>query len=141
MSYIAKLSLPGFDVKSATPEQCAVHSEFPPLKAKIDQNPSNIFLLDVNFTSGVTQDTNHTVFSINHGYNYTPLILPNIVFNDGSMATDLVGIGSAFIGATLNISAEADSSEFRVVVYDNNNWINSSSTLQVSTYIFSENGN
>lgn len=138
MTYVAKISLPGFDVKTATPEQCAVTSEFPPLKAKIGQTPDHIALLDVDFTARVTQNVTHTLYSIPHGYGYVPLTLSNIIFNNGTQS--IVGIGYAGVGATLEIKAYADANNFYVTIYDNFSWTNSSSRLLVSYYIFAEDG-
>lgn len=138
MSYKAKISLPNVDVKLATPEQCAVTSEFPPLKAKIGQNPDHIALLNINFSATVTQNVTHTVYSIPHGYGYVPLTLSNIVFNNGS--TIAVGTGYTGIGATLAIQAYATTTDYIVTIYDNFNWTSSAARLQVSYYIFAENG-
>ena len=139
MSYVAKLSLPGYDVNTATPEQCVVHSDYPPLKAKIGQSPSHISLLDVDFTATVTQNVAHTVYSISHGYDYIPFTLANLIYDDSSSGTH-VGIGWTGVGATLSITAESTSSVFRVIIYDNFNWTGSNARLRVSFYIFAENG-
>ena len=138
MTYVAKITLPGFDAKIATPEQCAVTSEFPPLKAKIGQSPDHIALLDIDFTARVTQNVTHTIYSIPHDYGYIPLTLSNIIFNNGSQ--DIVGIGYAGVGANLDIQAYCTSTNFIVTIYDNFNWTSSAARLQVSYYIFAENG-
>lgn len=143
MTYVAKISLPNFNVKSATPEQCAVTSEFPPLKAKIGQSPDHIALLDIDFTGTIIQGSTQTIYSIPHGYNYTPLTLSNLIFSTNGgpgIQQDIVGIGYAGVGANLGIQAYADASNFYVTIYDNFAWTNSSSRLQVSYYIFSEDG-
>lgn len=138
MTYVAKITLPGFDAKVATPEQCAVTSEYPPLKSKIGQIPDHIALLDIDFTARVTQNVTHTLYSIPHGYGYVPLTLSNIIFNNGTQS--IVGIGYAGVGVNLEIKAYADASNFYVTIYDNFSWTNSSSRLQVSYYIFAEDG-
>lgn len=138
MTYVAKVSLPDIDVKTATPEQCAVHSEYPPLKAKIGMPNPHIGLLDVDFTARVSQGVTHTVYSIPHEYEYVPLTLSNIIFEDGS--STIVGIGYAGVGANLTIKAECTSTHFRVTIYDNFNWTSSNSRLRVSYYIFAEDG-
>ena len=138
MTYVAKVSLPGHDVKTATPEECAVTSEYPPLKAKIGQDPEHIGLLEVDFTAAVSQGTTHTLLTIPHGYGYTPLTLSNIEFFDGSQT--IVGVGWAAVGATLSIKAEAGTSDFKVTINDSNNWTSSSARLKVSYYIFAEEG-
>lgn len=138
MTYIAKLSMPGYDVSSATPEQCALHSLYPPFKAKIGQSNPHFALLSVDFTGMVTQNVSHTVYSFNHGYGYVPLNFASIIFNDG--VQDIVGLGFAGVGATLAIDAYCTASDFIVKVYDDGGWTNSNATLKVSYYVFAENG-
>lgn len=139
MNYIAKISLPGIDVGTATPEQCAVTSEYPPLKAKIGQSPDHIALLNLTFSNRVSQGVTHTVYSVPHGYGYIPLTLSNMIFNNNA-GTQAVGIGYVGIGANLSIQAYATSDDFIVTVYDNFNWTRTGASLQVSYYIFAEDG-
>lgn len=138
-NYGLKISLPGHDVKTATPEQCAVHSSYPPLKAKTNQNPSHIATVNVDFTATITQNSTQTLYSIDHNYLYIPFTISNIEFDDG-LGTTAVGIGFAGIGATLAIQAYSTTSNFLITIYDNFNWTSNSATLTVSYYIFCENG-
>lgn len=135
-----KVSLPGYDVRTATPEQCAVHSSYPPFKAKTGQSPAHFAQLAVDFTGGVTQNVVHTVYSFNHGYGYTPFVLPSLEFTDSGVPFTFPGVGYIIVGSTLIIGAYADSSQFFVTVYDDAFWINNNCTLNVSYYIFAENG-
>lgn len=140
MSYVAKVSLDGYDVTTATPEQCSVHSEYPPLKAKLGQTPrAHIALLDVDFTATITQNLTQNIYTVDHGYGYIPLSLSNIIFTPHS-GSPITGIGYAAIGATLEIKAYSTTSQFIVSIYDNFNWTGSNARLQVSYYIFAENG-
>ncbi len=134
-----KISLPGYDVKSAAPEQCAVHSSYPPLKAKTNQTPKHIATLNVDFTSTITQASVQTLYAINHGYGYIPFTLANIKFIDSGGGENL-GIGSVQIGASLDIQAFCTGSQFQVTIYDDFNWTSSAASLEVSYYIFAENG-
>lgn len=139
--YGFKVSLPGYDVKTATPEQCSVHSSYPPFKSKINQSPPHLATLNVDFTSTITQNLTQVVYQIPHGYSYIPLTIANIVFNDGNPPSPTaIGIGFAGIGATLAIDAYCDASNFYISVYDNFSWTSANATLQVSYYIFAENG-
>lgn len=66
-----KISLPGFDVKTATPEQCSVHSVYDSMKVKIDnQNPQEGNIL-LTFNSNPPAET-QTLYSVHHGFNYIP---------------------------------------------------------------------
>lgn len=138
MTYVAKISLPGYDVMTATPEQCSIHSEYPPLKSKADQTPPHFATLLVDFTATAPQNVTHTLLTIPHPYGYVPLSLSNIIFNTGTQL--IVGLGYAGVGSTLEIKAFSDNNNFYVTFYDDANWSNSSSTLEVSYYIFAENG-
>lgn len=134
-----KVSLPSIDVKKATPEECTIHSSYPPLKAKLDQNPPHFAQLSVTFTAAVPQNTVITVFSMNHGYGYTPATFPNLTFLDVS-GINYAGIGEISVGATLAITAYATSTDFIVELYDNAFFTGSTANMQVSYYIFAENG-
>lgn len=137
--YGFKISLPGFDVKTATPEQCAVHSSYPPLKAKLGQSPPHFAEIVVDFTGAVTQATTHTLYSFTHGYTYTPLVVASLVFNEQGGQT-FSGVGQVGIGATLDIQAYATSSQFILSIYDNFFWTGAAASLEVSYYIFAEEG-
>lgn len=138
MTFVAKVSLPGFDVRTATPEQCSVHSNYPPLKAKLGQSTPHVATLLVDFTGTVTQNVTHTLLTVPHNYGYIPFTISNIVFNDGSQ--DVLGLGFAGVGANLSINAYSDSSNFYVTIYDNFSWTSNNASLRVSYYIFAENG-
>jgi len=139
MSYVAKVSLPGFDVTTPTPEQCAIHSEYPPLKAKTGQANPHFAMLSVDFTATVTQNTTLNVYAIDHDYGYIPFNFASIEFFDGS-STTVIGIGFAGVGTTLAINAYCTSTQFKVDIFDNFNWTNANATLKVSYYIFAEDG-
>lgn len=134
-----KISLPGFDVQTATPEQCSVHSSYPPLKSKTNQDPPHFAELDVRFTATLPQNVTTTAYAINHGYNYVPATIPSMSFVDDFGGT-YAGIGFIGVGATLVIKAYATSTQFIVSIYDNNSWTGTHAQLQVSYYIFAENG-
>ena len=137
--YGFKISLPGFDVKTATPEQCAVHSSFTNFKAKAGQDDPHWATLDVDFTATVTQNVTHTVYSFTHGYTYIPAALAMIDFTTNASAK-VYGIGYAAVGANLLIEAYTTSTQFIVTVYDNANFTGANARLLVSYYIFADPG-
>lgn len=134
-----KVSLPGYDVMTATPEQCSVHSSYPPFKARTNQSPSHFADINVDFLLVVLQNVTHTVYSFNHGYGYTPFCMSVLTFTDNA-GNVYSGVGQIAIGATLQIEAKVTSSQFLLTVYDNFNWTGPSASLTVSYYIFAENG-
>jgi hypothetical protein len=134
-----KVSMPGYDVNTATPEQCAVHSSYPPLKAKLEQSPAHFALLNIDFTATVAQGVTHTLYSFNHEYTYTPFVLPSMVFRE-PVIEFFSGVGEIAVGATLDILAYATATHFIVSIYDDNTWTNANASLEVSYYIFAEDG-
>lgn len=137
--FVFKISLPGYDVKGASPEQCAVHSSFSSPKAKLDQPSPHIGLLVVDFTGVVTQNVTHVLYTVDHGYAYTPLTMPSLTFRDHS-GQQFFGVGEIAIGSTLLIRARCTSTQFIVDIYDNASWTGSNALLEVSYHIFAENG-
>jgi hypothetical protein len=137
--YGFKVSLPGYDVKTATPEQCAVHSSYPPLKAKLDQTPPHFAQVIVDFTGAVSQATTHTLYAINRNYGYVPLTIPSMVFFEQGGQT-FSGVGEVAVGSTLDILAYATSTQFIISIYDDFFWTGANAQLDVSYYIFAENG-
>lgn len=140
MSFVAKVSLPGYDVKTATPEQLVLTSEFPPLHSKLGQAEEHSATVIVDFTSGIPQDSVETVFAIDHDYGYIPACFPSIKMTGLSGGFNLYGIGSVGTGSTLTVKAYCTTTQFIITVYDNFNWITSATELQVSYYIFAEDG-
>lgn len=139
MSFVAKISLPGYDVGTATPEQCSIHSGYPPLKSKIQTDNPHFALLDVDFTATVTQGVEHTLYSIPHGYGYIPFTISSIDFTDNA-SFHYYGLGTAGVGATLVVRAYCTATDYVVTIYDDFNWTGSNARLLVSYYIFAENG-
>lgn len=69
--YGFKISLPGYDVKTATPEQCSIHSSYDSLKVKLDaKNPQEGNVL-VSFQDTPSAGT-YEICAIHHGYGYIP---------------------------------------------------------------------
>lgn len=138
-NYGLKIALPGYDANNATPEQCAVHSSYPPLKSKANQSPPHYATLRVDFTRSQPQGSWVTHYSINHNYGYVPFNFASIKFNDTTQ--NIYGINYVGVGATLMIDVYCTTTQFIVRVYDQFNWTKNGAVLEVSYYIFAENGN
>lgn len=134
-----KVSLPGFDVKTATPEQCSVHSSYPPLKAKLNQTPAHFASIHVDFLLIVAQNIDHTIYSFNHGYGYVPTCIALLTFHPGGGST-FSGIGEVAVGSTLLIEAKVTSTQFLLTLYDNAMWTGAGKSLDVSYFIAAEDG-
>jgi hypothetical protein len=76
MPYVIKVALPDFDVKTATPEQCAIHSAYN--CPKVDATKDHFLTIPVTFLSEPPQDltagvtTTTILHSFPHEYNYQP---------------------------------------------------------------------
>lgn len=99
--YAIKVSLPGYDVTTATPEQCAIHSVFN--SPKIDATKENFLTFNIFFqtepphTAGTFVET--ILYKKEHGYNYTPQLWVHNDYttNFGTGDTKRFGPGEAII--------------------------------------------
>ena len=69
MSFGIIVTLPGYDVQTATPEQCAVHSDYP--SPKIEENHWGV-LGPYTFGSNPGTSTTTVMYTVPHGYSYVP---------------------------------------------------------------------
>lgn len=138
--YGIKISLPGYDVLDATPEQCVVHSTYPSPKIQSDLNLNHYSFLTINFLHDPPTTTDTVLYSVAHGYNYTPMVLASGSFSQLSPIGD--GPFPLVPTATLAFFCRATSTTFDVLVnVDIGGWGSLvGSTLTVSYYIFCENG-
>jgi len=70
--YGMKISLDGFDVKTATPEQCSLHSKYACPKILLNQSPSHFGTYTHTFGSNPANGVT-TLKSVVHGFNYKPM--------------------------------------------------------------------
>lgn len=70
-SAVFKVSLPGYDVKTATPEQCSIHSGYNTMKIKLDVNNPQFGNILVTFVDNPAAGT-YPIYIINHNYGYIP---------------------------------------------------------------------
>lgn len=97
-----KISLPGFDVKEASPEQLAVDSTFDTLKLPISNSNPYFGEIFVTFAGNPDVGT-YPVFSYKHGFDYNPFYY---VFLDTSQsANTLLSNSSATTGTQFSPSA------------------------------------
>lgn len=100
------VTLPGYDVADATPEQCAIHTKYN--SPKIDATKDHFVNLRVFFANeppdagvGSTQET--ILYTTTHGYNYTPQIWLHCEYtsNYNGSTNSQFGPGEAFIRSGL----------------------------------------
>jgi len=63
-----KISLPGYDVRTATPEQCAVHTDYPPPLIEESMIGTLAYTFNSNLSAGATRN----LLTKAHGYSYKP---------------------------------------------------------------------
>lgn len=99
-SYGLKISLPGYAVESATPEQCSIHSSYNSLKVKEDSSNPQLGNIIVTFKDNPGVGT-YPIYSVNHNYGYVPDIY---FFFDTQRSTALTSteVGSIFSLDELN---------------------------------------
>lgn len=124
-NYGMKVSLPGYDVFSATPEQCAVHSGYasPLIDAEpgveLDtSNPKHFGSATVIFNSNPPSGAETTLFTVTHNLGYIPFSMVNASYYQFPSGFDFRGTFPLYItGATLNFYAECTATTFTVKVY------------------------
>lgn len=149
--YGMKISLPGYDVHTAEPHQCAVHSGYPCLKTKAKYQPANFYApagmyhygtVTINFVNNPPAGVDTDIFLIQHDMpaGYTPACLVR-----GKYTTSLGGVSQGTLpidpAATLSFYATTDQQFFKVRVRRDLGWgtmIGDSITFNYM--IFCENG-
>lgn len=146
------VALPGYDARTATPEQCALHSKFN--SPKIDTTKDHFLTFLVLFnndppdpSAGSTLET--TLHTMPHGYDYVPQTWLHVDYDQdlGGSVTPQFGPGEAFlasefVGTEAFVGAKADAANLYVYVrkFDafgsGNDLTGMSCTIRV--YIFAE---
>lgn len=143
--YGLKISLPGYDVSTATPEQCSVHSGYTSPKIDTSQgdaldntNPQHYGTVTVTFVNSPPSGTDTVLFTIPHNYGYIPSFLGNATFIDGAVESG--GLMPLYVtGSTLWFYMKADASNVYVMTYYDNAYGSLSGTaLYVSYMVFAE---
>lgn len=70
-----KISLPGYDVNTATPEQLALSSDYISPKLKLNQTPSHAGYTTYAVPTSFPAFTTVNILTVDHGYSYTPASL------------------------------------------------------------------
>lgn len=157
MGFALKISLPGYDVKDASPEHCAVHTSFN--SPKIDVAKNNFVSFNVNFNheppdpavAGTVQET--IIYQQEHGYNYVPQCWVEVDFTAtfGIASFLSYGPGRANLGAVGAFDAtyfgvRCDSKYMYLYVrkesspFDNSILHIINTSLRCRVYVFAEEG-
>lgn len=87
-----KISLPGFDVKTASPEQMAIDSDYDTLKIPVDDTSSKFGQILVTFADNPGVGV-YPLFTYKHGFSYMPFYY---FFFDFGSSSKLLGSNSGF---------------------------------------------
>lgn len=129
--YGMKISLPGYDVHTAEPHQCVVHSGYPCLKtwtgyrAATYTSPAGFFLygtVTINFNNDPPAGTPTSIFTLEHDLgDYTPACLVRAKHTSLSAGV-LQGVLPIEPTGTLKIYATTDTTYFNVIVQRDAGW-------------------
>ena len=143
-----KISLPGYDVSTALPHQCSVHSGYPVLKTWNNtiygwgNGRMNIGTVELGFNANPPADVPTVIWSIPHLYGgaYTPACLVR-----GKYATTGYGTFQSALPieptGTMKISAQTTPTHLQIVMNRGAGWGSViGDTLTFSYIVFAENG-
>ena len=88
MAYKTIITLPGYDVATATPEQCSIHSDYESIKLATDKSPEHFGTLNYTFTSEPSSGITN-IFSIDHGCSYIPMVMAYTFVHSQSGGDDI----------------------------------------------------
>lgn len=135
-----KVSLPGFDVKDASPEQLAIDSDFDTFKIDATANPPHFGNVEVTFNTNPPVDVVTTLFSFPHNYGHRPSLMTHI------------DTGAAFVGSTVSghvhldvfdlswIECVVTDTEFKIQILIHGSVDVTGLVMNFRYYIFAEDG-
>lgn len=140
-NYGMKISLPGYDVMTAEPENCVIHSGYASPKFITEAIGSQFYYgtATCTFASDPPDSVETAIFTINHSLGYAPMALARGVYTQG--ANVFTGALPIEPTATLYFATEATSTTFKIIVYRNAGWGSIiGATFKFSYIVFVENG-
>lgn len=141
-----KVSLPGFDVKTAAPEDCAIHSDYDTFKIDSSANPPHFGVVKITFNSNPPDDVITTLFSFDHGYNHRPSLMTYIDNGPVFLNTSTTGHVHFNVTDTAWIECNVTDTQFRIDVRNHLVDLTGAGaglypvTMTVRYYIFAEDG-
>ncbi len=112
-----KISLPGYDVNTATPEQLALSSDYISPKLLLQQTPAHAGTLSYVVPATVTPGTTTNLISVNHGYSYTPACLvqwSGIIDNGPGITSFGIAPMNLITAPPISIYAYCTATQFRI---------------------------
>ena len=151
-NYGMKVALPGYDVATALPHQCSIHSSYP--CPKIDSSKGGYLpdgqsdihdakhgaSITITFANNPPNDAETILFSINHNLGYIPMAIARGVFTDGSTFA-LEGTLPIEPTGTISFFTETTTTHFYIKMYYNVGWGSmSGQAVGISYQLFVEDG-
>lgn len=140
-SWGIKVALPGKDVTTATPEECAVHSGFDTFKINRHPTPAHYGAITVSITSNPASGSTFTLLDIAHGYSYRPALFSHIRYVQGGRTA--IDSFFPFTPFGSGIAVFTTDTRLKIVLQkvsgDNADYSNRTYTIRY--YIAAENGN
>lgn len=138
-NYGMKISLPGYDVMTATPEQCAVHTGYNTPKVDLFADPAHFGTVRVTFENDPPSGVETTLYTIPHGLSYTPIVQGSGKFSDGM--SEYSGTMPMIPSGTIEMHLKSDDTNVYLTTYYDAGWGSIiGNTLTVTYYIFAEEG-
>lgn len=106
-----RVSLPGFDVKRARPHECSIDSDYSNPKIKKRQDPPHRSLIQLGLKN-TYQPGDTIVYTMPHGYGYTPMVWAVISDNSGNSIFGFQPYSSGGLG----VNVKTDSTNMYIVV-------------------------
>lgn len=155
--FVLKVSLPRFDVNTARPEDCAIHSGYN--SPKIDVQKGNFQSFQINFNNeppdpgspGAATET--IIYQREHGYDYVPQTWVEVdyIATFGVSSFPVYAPGKALLGAVSAFDAtyfgvRSDSKYLYLYIRKESSALDNSilhiagTSLRCRVYVFAENG-
>lgn len=141
-SFGIKVSLPGYNVNDATPEQCSVHSGYDTHKINDHASPAHYGVVSLTVSNEPANPSTTNIMSFNHNYPYRPVCMAH--FRDparsaGQFAvTGIFGL-DAFISSYIKVYTT--DTQFRIDLVKGGPVTLAGRVFTIRYYIFAEDGN
>lgn len=77
--YGIKISLPGFNVYDATPEQCSIHTKYDTLKVNDHASPAHYGVVQATVGTEPANGSTKTIKTFAHGYTHRPSVWAHVL--------------------------------------------------------------
>lgn len=113
--YGIKVSLPGFDVLTATPEQCALHSSYPAPKIELHHAAFTAQATAVyTFSANPAHPSTTNLVTVSHPYSYAPFATATWFYDFGGGRGPEYGSFPLFLNINDTVYAYATTSQFKL---------------------------